>query len=35
VSAPGTHLDTMVPASGKDTLLIRSGLRLYSITSRT
>jgi hypothetical protein len=35
VSAPGTHLDTTVAAFGKDTLLIRSGLRLYSITSRT
>jgi hypothetical protein len=35
VSAPGTVLDTMVTANGKGTLLIRSGLRLYSITSRT
>ena len=35
VSGPGTHLDTMVAASGKGTLLIRSGLRLYSITSLT
>ena len=35
VSAPGTVLDTMVAANGKGTLLIRSGLRLYSITSRT
>jgi len=35
VSARGTALDTMVTASGKGTLLIRSGLRLYSITSQT
>jgi hypothetical protein len=35
VSAPGTTLDTMVTANGKGTLLIRSGLRLYSITSQT
>jgi hypothetical protein len=35
VSASGTVLDTMVTANGKGTLLIRSGLRLYSITSRT
>jgi hypothetical protein len=35
VSAPGTVLDTLVAANGKGTLLIRSGLRLYSITSLT
>jgi len=35
VSARGTTLDTMVTANGKGTLLIRSGLRLYSITSLT
>jgi hypothetical protein len=35
VSAPGTVLDTMVAVNGKGTLLIRSGLRLYSITSLT
>lgn len=35
VSAAGTGLDTMVTANGKGTLLIRSGLRVYSITSRT
>ena len=35
VSAPGTALDTMVAVNGKGTLLIRSGLRLYSITSLT
>jgi hypothetical protein len=35
VSAAGTTLDTMVTANGKGTLLIRSGLRLYSITSMT
>jgi hypothetical protein len=35
VSARGTALDTMVTATGKGTLLIRSGLRLYSITSQT
>ena len=35
VSAPGTVLDTMVAVNGKGTLLIRSGLRLYSISSLT
>jgi hypothetical protein len=35
VAAAGTVLDTMVTANGKGTLLIRSGLRLYSITSLT
>ena len=35
VSAAGARLDTMVAANGKSTLLIRSGLRLYSITSLT
>ena len=35
VSAPGTRLDTMVAVNGKGTLLIRSGLRLYSISSLT
>jgi len=35
VSAAGTVLDTMVAVNGKGTLLIRSGLRLYSITSLT
>ena len=35
VAAPGTVLDTMVAVNGKGTLLIRSGLRLYSISSRT
>jgi hypothetical protein len=35
VSAPGTALDTLVAVNGKATLLIRSGLRLYSITSLT
>ena len=35
VSATGTTIDTMVTANGKGTLLIRSGLRLYSITSLT
>jgi len=35
VSAPGTSLDTLAAANGKGTLLIRSGLRLYSITSLT
>lgn len=35
VSAAGALLDTMVAVNGKGTLLIRSGLRLYSITSLT
>jgi hypothetical protein len=35
VSAAGAVLDTMVAVNGKGTLLIRSGLRLYSITSQT
>jgi hypothetical protein len=35
VSAAGAGLDTMVTANGKGTLLIRSGLRAYSITSMT
>ncbi len=35
VAARGTTLDTMVTANGKGTLLIRSGLRLYSISSLT
>ena len=35
VSAPGTRLDSLVAANGKGTLPIRSGLRLYSITSLT
>jgi hypothetical protein len=35
VSDSGTVLDTLVGANGKGTLLIRSGLRLYSITSLT
>jgi hypothetical protein len=35
VSAAGASLDTMVAVNGKGTLLIRSGLRVYSVTSRT
>ena len=35
VSAPGTALDSLVAVNGKGTLLIRSGLRVYSITSQT
>lgn len=35
VAAPGTVVDTMVTANGRGTLLIRSGTRLYSITSIT
>jgi hypothetical protein len=35
VSAPGTVPDAMVTANGRGTLLIRSGTRLYSITSVT
>jgi hypothetical protein len=35
VSAPGTVADALVAANGRGTVLIRSGTRLYSITSLT
>jgi hypothetical protein len=35
VSAPGTVVDGLVTANGRGTVLIRSGSRLYSITSVT
>jgi hypothetical protein len=35
VAAPGTTLDTTVTTNGRSTLLIRSGTRLYSISSNT